>query len=169
MTVLLRPSQARTGVRLDELSELVRAVSGDPGIWQSRLQIPAGTDRWWTRLSADERVDLWLLSWLPGHRTELHDHGSSAAAFSVVRGELVELRTGLAGSRKRYLRAPGAVTALAPGVIHDVRGAGTGPAVSIHAYSPPLRQMNYYGNGADGRLQIVRSVRTHEPEEELVR
>ena len=32
----------------------------------------------------------WLLSWLPGQGTGLHDHGGSAGAFAVVRGTLHE-------------------------------------------------------------------------------
>jgi mannose-6-phosphate isomerase-like protein (cupin superfamily) len=152
-----------------DLITLVREVSEDPGRWQSHVRIPAGVDRWWTRLSADCDVDLWLLSWLPGHTTELHDHGSSAAAFAVVRGRLVEIRADSRGRQTSFARRPGQVTWLAPGAIHDVRGSGDEPAVSIHAYSPPLQQMNYYGADETGALHVVRSVHTTEPEEELVR
>jgi len=155
---------------LAELTTLVGSVCADPTFWQPRLQIPdGGEERWWTRLSTNRRVDVWLLSWLPGHTTELHDHGTSAAAFSVVRGSLVEVRAERQGHRTAYARQPGWVTWLAPGVIHDVSGAGDGPAVSIHAYSPPLRQMNYYDADDRGELHIVRSVRTDQPEQELSR
>jgi predicted metal-dependent enzyme (double-stranded beta helix superfamily) len=56
------------------------------------LRLPDGKDRWWTLLSTNEDVDVWLLSWRPGQATDLHDHGSSAAAFTVIRGELNEVR-----------------------------------------------------------------------------
>jgi hypothetical protein len=36
--------------------------------------------------------------------------------------------------------------------------------VSIHAYSPPLREMNYYDLDARGDLHRIRSVATTEPE-----
>jgi hypothetical protein len=36
--------------------------------------------------------------------------------------------------------------------IHDVRHAGTEPAVSLHVYSPPIWRMGFYEPGADGRL-----------------
>jgi hypothetical protein len=39
--------------------------------------------------------------------------------------------------------------------------------VSIHAYAPPLREMNYYLPDAHGQLQITRTVSTYEPEQEL--
>jgi predicted metal-dependent enzyme (double-stranded beta helix superfamily) len=165
-----RPRRAADrALSLADLTTLVGTVCADPTIWQPRLQIPDGEQRWWTRLSTDRHVDVWLLSWLPGHTTELHDHGTSAAAFSVVRGSLVEVRAEQQGRRRAFLRQPGWVTWLAPGVIHDVSGAGDEPAVSIHAYSPPLEQMNYYGADDLRRLRIVRSVRTDQPEQELSR
>ena len=37
--------------------------------------------------------------------------------------------------------------------IHRVLHAGTGPAVTIHAYSPPLRRTGAYRVGADGTLE----------------
>src|SRR5438270_11727550 len=46
--------------------------------------------RWHQRLYRDRRVDLWLISWLPSQGTELHDHGGSAGAFTVLAGELAE-------------------------------------------------------------------------------
>lgn len=111
-------------------------------------------------------VDRWLLSWLPGHNTDLHDHGNSAAAFTVVRGSLSEVRIDASGERRVHVRATGSATSLGAGVIHDVTGAGTEPAVSIHAYSPPLTAMNYIDPAT---LRIVRTVQSNEPEEELPR
>lgn len=138
-------------------------------MWAPSLQLPQGSDRWWCRLRANARYDVWLLSWLPGVGTDLHDHGDSAAAFTVVRGALAEVRVDGTGRPHRYLRNVGSATSLAAGVIHDVIGAGLEPAVSIHAYSPPLRAMNYYGYDEYGSLNLVRSVLSAAPEQELVR
>lgn len=151
------------------LTALVRAAADDPALWRARLQLPTVADRWWTRLASDDRVDLWLLSWLPGHTTDLHDHGGSAAAFTVVEGLLSERRLDGSGQHTDYQRRPGSVISLAPSVIHDVSGAGVVPTVSIHAYSPPLREMNYYAPDFTGTPRVVRTVRTTEPEQELVR
>lgn len=153
------------GLSLADLAELVRTIAGAPELWQSRVRIPAdGEDRWWTRLSGDRRVDVWLLSWLPDQATELHDHGASSAAFTVLSGQLAEVRADAGGRRTTYARKPGSVTWIAPGVVHDVRGSGAGPSVSIHAYSPPLRRMTYYETSGQG-LRSVRSVLTDQPEE----
>lgn len=43
-------------------------------------------------------------------------------------------------------------------------GAGSAPAVSIHAYSPPLTRMTYYATDGSG-LPTARTVQTHEPEQ----
>jgi predicted metal-dependent enzyme (double-stranded beta helix superfamily) len=167
MTSLLQPRRTAP-LALPDLVSLVEAVATEPLAWEPRVRLPQGADRWWTRLHADRRFDLWLLSWLPGHATDLHDHGPSAAAFAVVRGLLHEVRIGSAGQTVSYPRNAGSVAWLAPGVIHEVNGAGRGPAVSIHAYSPPLREMNYFALGDSGPA-LVRSVRTTEPEQELAR
>jgi hypothetical protein len=97
MTVAL----TRCTLPLTELTSLVRTIAASPELWQPLLRVPdAGGQRWWVRLSADDRADVWLLSWLPGHATELHDHGPSAAAFSVVRGRLVEVRADARGPHR---------------------------------------------------------------------
>jgi quercetin dioxygenase-like cupin family protein len=147
-----------------ELAGLVRAIAADEQLWLPRLVLPTASERRWTQLVGDRSVDVWLLSWLPGHSTDLHDHGFSAGAFTVVRGRLTELRQGADGRLRSYRRAAGSVTTIAAGVVHDVHGAGRSPAVSIHAYSPPLREMNYYDLDARGDLHRIRSVATTEPE-----
>ena len=157
-----RPSR----VSRAELATIVRAVAADEQLWLPRLVLPTGGERRWTQLVGRQTVDVWLLSWLPGHSTDLHDHGFSAAAFTVVRGRLNELRLGADGRLHSSRRTPGTVTTVPAGVVHDVHGAGRSPAVSIHAYSPPLREMNYYDLDSYGDLHRIRSVQTPEPERE---
>lgn len=152
-----------------DLLALVQALAEAPAMWAPSLQLPDGADRWWTRLRATADYDLWLLSWLPGLGTDLHDHGDSAAAFAVVQGALTEVRVDGSGHPRRCVRIAGSSTSLAAGVIHDVTGAGSEPAVSIHAYSPPLRAMNYYAYDAGGHLNLVRSVLSGAPEQQSVR
>ena len=153
----------------ESLGALVASIAADPAAWQPRVRLPRRNEqRWWTCLSANALVDVWLLSWLPGQATDLHDHGRSAAAFVVVRGKLAEVRVDAGGRWSRHARETGDRTSMPPGLVHDVHGAGVGPAVSIHAYSPPLRCMTFYDRDADGRLCAVRSVATEEPELEPV-
>jgi quercetin dioxygenase-like cupin family protein len=151
-----------------ELSELVQDMAATPYLW-ARLVHFGNTDRrWWTRVYADDAADVWLLTWLPAHSTDLHDHGASAAAFTVVQGTLEEVRADENGRlTTRQLRA-GAAASVARGVVHDVRASDTAPTVSIHAYSPPITQMTYYAHTTGG-LRPTHTVDTDEPEQAVRR
>jgi len=119
----------------------------------------------WTRLEAPAGVDVWLISWLPSQGTELHDHGASSAAFTVVAGTLTEIRPDDGRLVPQEFRA-GRTQTVDPGDLHDVLNAGTEPAVSIHAYSSPLTRMTYWARDAEGTLVPTRTVETDEPETE---
>ena len=101
---------------------------------------------------ADAQV--WLLSWLPEQGTPLHDHGTSAGAFAVVRGTLAErvVAAGRDGVRQSAGDlTPGRVRHFGPHYVHQVTNAGLEPAVSVHVYTPGLSWMNTYAI-ADGAL-----------------
>jgi len=147
-------TSALTGSALDvsTLRSIVESAAADTAAWQSKLRFePAG--RWWTQLSADPAVDIWLLSWLNSQETDLHDHGLSSAAFTVVSGALRELRP-QGPKMMTYNREPGETSQVAPGVVHDVSNPWPEPAVSIHAYSPPLSTMTYYRRTSTGVIAL---------------
>src|SRR6266545_7698277 len=98
------------GLTTVQLSDLVARIAEHPDSWLPRLRLPARGQRWWTRLPSDPTVDLWLLSWLPGLATDLHDHGPSAAALTVVRGILTEIRVDPGGRQVGISRATGSTT-----------------------------------------------------------
>lgn len=160
-------SIVRQPLDLSRLVAVVRGVAADQHRWTSRIRYGSTGQRWWTQLSADADVDIWLLTWLPGHTTDLHDHGDSAAAFVVVRGRLQEVRAERSGATTNTVAPAGTTTWVAPGVIHDVRALDQ-PAVSIHAYSPPLTRMTQYNRRA-GTLRPTRTVYSAEPEQESQR
>jgi rhodanese-related sulfurtransferase/mannose-6-phosphate isomerase-like protein (cupin superfamily) len=97
-------------------------------------------DRWYERLHEGDDYDIWAISWMPGQSTGFHDHGESAGAFVVATGVLEEHRPG----EQPLAIAPGEPRAFGHDYAHDVRNASVAPAVSIHAYSPPLTEMNEY-------------------------
>ena len=167
--VLSAPTPDRT---LAELVDLVRSVARRPEVWTPHLPPPSAAGeaapRHWARLPAPPHVDLWLLTWLPDQATDLHDHGAAAAAFTVVQGEVEEVREryGPAGpGLGRHRLRTGDTRWMAPGVRHDVRHAGVGPAASLHAYSPRLTRMTFWEPTRTG-LRAVRTVRTDAPEQE---
>src|ERR1700676_2614613 len=81
-----------------------------------------------------------VISWLPGQSTGFHDHGASSGAFVVATGILEEH---CPDERNRMIH-PGKPRAFGPDYAHDVRNVSLAPAISIHAYSPPLTEMNEY-------------------------
>jgi quercetin dioxygenase-like cupin family protein len=84
--------------------------------------------------------EVWLMSWLPGQSTDLHDHGSATGAFTIVDGVLTEkvMRDGVTHDLK-----PGQSRVFAPNYVHQVSNNGIDPAVSIHVYRA-TREMHSY-------------------------
>jgi rhodanese-related sulfurtransferase/mannose-6-phosphate isomerase-like protein (cupin superfamily) len=121
-----------------ELAGIVSRFAATDG-WLHRVRLRA-EGRWYERLYHGPDHDIWVISWLPGQSTGFHDHGESAGAFVVATGILEEHRI---GERFRVIH-PGQPRAFGRDYAHDVRNASVAPAVSIHAYSPPLDEMNEY-------------------------
>ena len=137
--------------------------------------LPAGglpTDaRWFTRLRRDDEIDVWLISWAPGHTTELHDHCGSLGALTLLTGALHEYRW--AGDRLLQRRLEAGDQAGFPlGWVHDVSWAPSDPqpadagTLSVHAYSPPLTAMSYYEVTEQQTVRRVRTKLTDVPEGE---
>jgi len=92
-------------------------------------------------------AQVWLLSWLPEQGTPLHDHGTSAGAFTVVRGTLTERVVGAGRNSVQESTSEleaGRVRHFGPHYVHQVTNAGLEAAVSVHVYTPSLAWMNTY-------------------------
>jgi rhodanese-related sulfurtransferase/mannose-6-phosphate isomerase-like protein (cupin superfamily) len=122
----------------EELANIV-ALFASSDRWMDRVRLCAER-RWYERLYHSPDHDIWVLSWLPGQSTGFHDHGASSGAFVVATGILEEHRV---GERPRVIH-PGESRAFGPDYAHDVRNVSLSPAISIHAYSPPLDEMTEY-------------------------
>lgn len=125
-------------------------------------------ERWHVRIHQDADVDVWLISWTTEQGTELHDHGGSGGAFSVVSGAVEEYVWSGAdpdatGSLERRHRVAGETVAFGSAYVHDVRNHSVVPAVTVHAYSPPIRLMHYY-DASEGTLLRWASSWTDDPE-----
>jgi hypothetical protein len=148
-----------TPVSLADLTTITRQVAAEVVAGMHEVRVDH-THRWSRRLHADPHLDVWLISWTTEQAAELHDHGGSIGALTVVRGELTEWRwtSGRAedhevtpeelaasgpGLRRRSLGASSGA-AFPLGHVHDVSNRRDEPAVSVHAYSPPLSTMSYY-------------------------
>jgi predicted metal-dependent enzyme (double-stranded beta helix superfamily) len=111
--------------------------------------------RTYEQLLRDEHLDVWLLCWSRDHDTGFHDHDLSAGAVAVAAGSVREERLVLG----RPVDAPiariartGSSFSFGAADIHRVLHAGEGPAVTVHAYSPPLVRMGSYTVEPTGQL-----------------
>ena len=122
----------------DELAKIVSRFASSDG-WLDRVRLRT-EHRWYERLYHGPDYDIWVISWMPGQSTGYHDHGESAGAFVVETGVLEEHRPG----GQPLVIHPGQPRPFGSDYAHDVRNVSLAPAVSIHAYSPPLNEMNEY-------------------------
>jgi predicted metal-dependent enzyme (double-stranded beta helix superfamily) len=106
--------------------------------------------RWYHRIALAEDHEAWLLTWLPGQHTDLHDHGSVSGALLVLSGTILEEVAADDGAhywrpslRPRLIPA-GEFSAFGPRHVHRVGNVVITPAVSLHVYSPALTTMTRY-------------------------
>jgi len=148
-----------------ELAELTRRYTEE--VRAGRHEVVADPDeRWHVRLHCDDRVDVWLISWTESQGTELHDHGGSAGAFTVVEGTLTEsvwVGSAAEGRLRDLSRGAGETVTFSEHYVHDVRNTARPVAVSVHAYSPPLSLMSFY-DIVDGGLERLATSWTDDPE-----
>lgn len=132
------------------LLEVVRGHAADPDLLH--LLDPRPAERSWIRLLAAEDYELWLISWPPGTATDWHDHGGSAGAFTVLRGNLIEHTFN--GGLQLVDHGAGDAKAFRAGYAHDVRNASAQPVLSLHAYAPRLTTMTRFRFHGD-RLEVL--------------
>jgi predicted metal-dependent enzyme (double-stranded beta helix superfamily) len=161
--MITRPA-GPTSLALPELRRLTRRIAVEVRAGQHDVHLDRD-QRWYLLLSSDGYVDVWLISWATGQTAGLHDHAGSLGALTVVQGELTEHRWARSRAQlcTRSLRA-GASVGFPLGHVHDVTNIVTDPAVSVHAYSPPLTAMSYYQVEPGGLLRRTRSELITEPE-----
>jgi hypothetical protein len=135
-----------------DLHALARHYAADPDGWPVAPRFnPA--ERWYHRLAGYDDHEVWLLTWLPGQHTDLHDHGGSAGAFLVAGGTLVE-ETVVGGQLRPRVLDVGAGRRFGAHHVHRVANRSDQPAVSVHVYRPALRRMTSYRLDS-GKLRVV--------------
>lgn len=137
-------SSAGPALSPGHLAGIVTGVARDHDSWLGLVRYGAAR-RWYCRVVLAQDHEVWLLSWLPGQGTGFHDHGDSAGAFTVIQGSLRERAAtgGRPAGAGRVLRK-GSVRSFGRSYVHDVGNVSAEPAVSIHAYSPPLAGMRRF-------------------------
>ena len=180
LTIAPVPSSGPTRLRVPDLLHATDQAADDVLSGRCDHLLPEGgvpeSQRWFTRIHGDDELDVWLISWVPGLATELHDHGGSLGALTVLSGSLNEFRWDGRRLRRRRLDA-GDQAGFPLGWVHDVvwaprpvPGPATSiigpvrPTLSVHAYSPPLTAMSYYEVTDRNRLRRQRTELTDQPE-----
>jgi hypothetical protein len=135
-----------------ELRELVARIAEEPERWRPLVRHDSG-DRHFEQLWRDDRVDVWVISWVNGNDTGFHDHDVSSGAVAVAEGELVEERLVLGGEPIRRHHRAGEAFDFDASHVHRMHHESGTRAVSIHAYSPPLWRMGSYVVAGDGTLR----------------
>ncbi|HMD56905.1 MAG TPA: cysteine dioxygenase family protein [Solirubrobacteraceae bacterium] len=134
-----------------ELEAFANGLADRPELWIHLVKHDA-TQRHYEELLSDPHMTAWLICWMEDHDTGFHDHDISSGGVAVVSGTVREERLAIDGPpRQRSVKA-GESFHFSPSDIHRVRHAGSGPAVTLHVYSPPLLRMGAYVIGDDGVL-----------------
>jgi hypothetical protein len=94
-----------------------------------------------------------VITWTNGNDTGFHDHDVSGGAVAVVEGEIVEERLVVGGAPRRLHHRAGETFDFDASHVHRMHQDMAAPAVSIHAYSPPLWRMGAYSVEPDGTLR----------------
>lgn len=144
-----------------ELERFVADLAATTGRWEHAVH-HASDVRVFEQIWDDEELNAWVICWSEDQDTGFHDHDESGAAIAVISGQVREdrLRVGQVPISRTF--GPGEIFAVPAVAIHRVLHAGAVPAVTIHAYSPPLTRTGAYRTGADGELE--REVLSYEEE-----
>lgn len=135
-----------------ELRDLAHSLAERPELWQ-HLKVHDPETRTYAHVLQNDHVEAYLICWMDGHDTGFHDHDISRGALAVVQGEVREDRLRVGGDPSSKLLARGQSVTFGASDIHRVRHAGDEPAVTLHVYSPPIRQMGQYEIEPGGTLK----------------
>jgi mannose-6-phosphate isomerase-like protein (cupin superfamily) len=166
----IAPLVAAAATRPTGSAALAVALAVRTDLWEPRIGFREES-RWTALLDPDDvrpfldpslhaeldDAQIWLLTWLPGQGTPLHDHGNSAGAFAVARGTLTErvVATGVAGRPRETETelAVGRLRFFGAHYVHQVTNRQAEPVVSVHVYAPRLTEMNTYRIHDDGLVR----------------
>ena len=152
MTTVPRSTTLQRDLDVGELRDLVARIAADPGQWRPLVRSDT-SERHFEQLWRDDHVDIWVITWASGNDTGFHDHDVSGGAVAVVEGEIVEERLVVGGAPRRLHHVAGETFDFDASHVHRMHQDSAAPAVSIHAYSPPLWRMGAYSVEQDGTLR----------------
>lgn len=137
-----------------ELQRFTADLAARPERW-AHLVRHGEHRRVYEQIWSDADVNAWIICWSEDQDTGFHDHDESGAGIVVISGRVREERLALGSPPRAREFGAGESFDVLPVAIHRVLHAGDRPAVTVHAYSPPLRRTGAYQTGPDGELERV--------------
>lgn len=136
----------------EQLERFAARLATESDRWQHLVR-HADDLRVYEQIWDDEEVNAWLICWSEDQDTGFHDHDESTAAIAVISGQVREDRLRLGSPPTSQVVRAGSLFTVPAVAIHRVLHSGTHPAVTIHAYSPPLVRSGAYRTGSHGELE----------------
>ncbi len=136
----------------EELEEIAGGLAERSHLWE-HLAHRDPERRRYELVYEDDRMDAWVLSWMPGQGTGFHDHYISGVGLSVASGSIREDVMVYGGAPQSRQLRPGDTRRGGPGYIHRVSHDTGAPAVTVHVYSPRLDWVGQYRLAEDGTVQ----------------
>lgn len=128
----------------EELEAVCLAVAARGDLWED-LVVDSPERRWWIVLHETASFEVRLLSWEFEQSSGWHDHAGSSGGFVVTAGVLHErYRAEDQCSVGERSFSSGEHGCFGAEHVHDVSHEEGKPAVSVHAYSPPLTRLTMY-------------------------
>ena len=147
----------------EELEDVARRIGERPALWEPLVRVDSERRRF-ELVYEDDRMDAWVLSWMPGQGTGFHDHYASSVGLACVQGTVKEDWLRFGAREVEFQLRPGDTRRGDPGYIHRVQHAMGEPAVTIHVYSPRLDEVGQYRlddsgvmrrEAAPGRIELT--------------
>ncbi len=129
-------------LRAPELAAMSARIVAS-GLWRDYVAV-CEDYRDYRLVYENDFIDVWVLSWLPGQETGFHDHDLSEVGICVAAGMIREHHMHLDRPATCQVMTPGQEQEGPLGYIHRVEHWDGVPAVSVHAYSPPLAWVGQY-------------------------
>ena len=144
--------ELRRFMELKEIENLLSQLTPQPDDF-ARYVVPKAANYHRERLIQTDFASVYVLTWLPGQESPIHDHRASRCGVRVLTGEMFEtFYRRVPGTENKARRTsvntwqPGVVTSAEEDIgIHKVANKTRDTTlVTLHLYSPPLLQMNVY-------------------------
>ena len=135
------------------LADLAAHVRRLEVVWDDIREFVRFSDQGYTRnlMRSGPSYHVLVLCWKNGQRSPIHDHAGSACCVRVLRGTMTEtIFEFTPNGHVKALRSndfpPGSVIGSQDMDLHQVSNLqpGTAELVTLHIYTPPLRQMGTY-------------------------